>query len=1277
MTLRQYAGVLVVAMVSCFAAAADPNLPELLAAAKPGQTVELPAGEFRGGATLPPGVSLKGAGYAKTVINAVGTEHGISITDGSGATISGLTVRGAAVANVLVQGAKKVTLQRLRATAGLIGVSVQGGHAVRVENVLSDANRYGIIVAGGEDNTVVNCTAVGNATMGLSFPSGKGTVAFNNLVTDGTVAVNVGQDSSDIVLDYNLYLGVSVGKCGRRAEPRETLNDWRYSSGLDAHSVSLPVKFADAASARFAVTNVLEWALDRTVTAGWGTAKLAGRKAPRQDIDGVKRPADSYPHAPGLGAFETSATPPRPADGTFTVPSGKGLVSAGAFDKNGRLVSYLFQTLPLPEGKHPFWLPPRSYIGKPIDPGDYEVRVVKGDLEWQYLGWFGNTGRKDSMGYGAPCTHDGLAFDNDGHFFVGGAASDTFRNLRAADAATGQWLWTLFGGGSMPGATLAIAADGLLYIMRNMGGQGMCITRIQPATGKVVMDGTASGHIVLKEGATFNGFAALGERLCYTDLKGDAVRFGTIKSPEPTTSVTVKAPKYPAADAKAGVVWVISGGEKLVAVSPEGKIVAEVQPVPAPVALAARDGLLAVASTKTGKVHLFDASNPAELRPLRTIGRGDGPDGRVLSDRFFFQDNPTLATDLAIGPRQEIAVADFWRIQVFERDGKVRWSSWGMWGGGNVTSKAAMGRVYDDYGFSYLLDGEKGTWQPESYNRALVGGVMGDCVIGGQAFVLLWGPGWKETLVRWAPDKAEQVLSVEATGQVGKLQQRRDTNGDGRIDDRDTAEPVLDAEGKPLPNMQAFHHMYNTILPDGALVSGQCYPPGSWLSRWPSAGLDAARRARGVPIYRWQDRAPLPGADKFVSPFNWKPDPLGVGQLEPRPGGGWYIVANVTSSPQSGKSVYNNGGTDVIGVDKDGNQDWVRPFAMLAHIGGFASGNGLCLAGHVTTHDFHIMNADGLALPGFSSDSADLDHAQAAVTFEDHAGKVNVLVTDCTKSCNDWFRLNRCDIRTATSRLTVTPATAALLAGLAASPPDFTAGKAPGITFQVPHLKAPLPIDGDMQKWRDAGIKPQLIITPDVGAYRIKGGPRDCSVLFRFAWEGRNLYMQAFKFDDVVTTHNPRERAYMQDTIEMAINSCLKGLKFNFSLTSDAGPVIYADGGQPYKCNVLPPDHAPRVIKVLHNAESVTERQLLESIAGVDMRDCKVELFEARVPIDEKTYAGREDALWELKPGAEFRIGFIIDDNDQPGADTFRFIQWPLGFGYYMPAENGARAVLE
>ena len=77
--------------------------------AKPGQTITLPAGEFTGGVTLPAGVSLKGAGVGKTII-----EGGLNVKGGSGAQISDLTLKGMGLA---VSDAESVTVARVRATA--------------------------------------------------------------------------------------------------------------------------------------------------------------------------------------------------------------------------------------------------------------------------------------------------------------------------------------------------------------------------------------------------------------------------------------------------------------------------------------------------------------------------------------------------------------------------------------------------------------------------------------------------------------------------------------------------------------------------------------------------------------------------------------------------------------------------------------------------------------------------------------------------------------------------------------------------------------------------------------------------------------------------------------------------------------------------------------------------------------------------------------------------------------------------------------------------------
>jgi hypothetical protein len=101
------------------------------------------------------------------------------------------------------------------------------------------------------------------------------------------------------------------------------------------------------------------------------------------------------------------------------------------------------------------------------------------------------------------------------------------------------------------------------------------------------------------------------------------------------------------------------------------------------------------------------------------------------------------------------------------------------------------------------------------------------------------------------------------------------------------------------------------------------------------------------------------------------------------------------------------------------------------------------------------------------------------------------------------------------------------------------------------------------------------------------------------------------------------------------------------------------------------------MVKVLDNARDVEERQLIESIYGEDMSDCKVIVYEFKLPINKETYKGGEDRLFSLEPGKSFWLGFMIDDNNQPGADIQNFLLWPVTYGTFSPKEVGAIATCE
>ncbi len=1093
----------------------------------------------------------------------------------------------------------------------------------------------------------------------------------------------VGEQATGLTVDHNLYLSFSIGKF-RSQLVRKTIENWRYLSGLDAHSVSIPVKYEDAAKGLFKAVNVLDWALDRPVTAAWGSARLAGKEAPTEDIDGVKRPT-----APAVGAYEVSTRAPRAADGEFIVSSGQGVTSAGVFDSNDKLVAYLFQTLPLAQGKYSFWLPSRTYRAEPIEAGDYEVRVLESKLDWKYKGFIGNTGAPDVVNASPPGNIDALAFDNHGRLHVGCGISEAHVNIRSCDAATGKWRWLFNGTSAMHG--LASASDGLLYVLRQDANQ-MRLSRLDAATGEVSPWGkTDYGSLPFKKGANCTGLASLGNKLFFTDTVGNAVRIGTTESPESDTAIEVKQPLSPAADNRTNVVWVISGGEKLVAVSADGKLVGQSQAVEQPMSIAVRDGRLAVASRKSGKVHLFDCSDPSELKPLSTLGRGDGPDGLILSDRFWFQWGEKV--NLALGPNGQVAVGEAeGRLQVFDREGNLIWWSFSIWGAGAAPSRLTPGRVFSGP-FTMLLDGEKSTWRLESFHRALNDGrILGDCQIGGNTFVVLNSlragdatPGEKKpsywmriSFVNFTPEKATQVggmvwKSVRTPNEPWTY--RYDDNRDGQVDQNDkVAFTLTDAEGK-LITRPLFDHRFTYLQPNGELtISGS---GEGWLARWPCAGLDE----HGSPTYRYADRVVLTGEkDAVISPYDHKPTGPGMADHMLRGNGGWVGLKRCSGAPW--KVMINNGGTDIVAIDDQHQVDWVQPLAHVNVVGSLTSGDGLYIAALADSYDCLVLNDDGLMLNGFSPAAGAgyvghwVDDPTTVRTFVDQQGKVNVLMCDyMVCACNHWYRLENKEVRLGKFALKIKPQAAAELAALPAKTLDITAGKPATPLVRIPLLKEPLTIDGDMQKWRDAGINPQFILTPE-SSNGIEGGPSDCSAIARLAYHGQDLYLQVFRFDDVITSHQPKSRACLQDTVEMTVNGFWEGIKHNLSMTTDAGPVNQVDG-RGLKAHTLDTKDSPIVIKVLDNARDVVERQIIENIYGVDMSNCKVQLFETKIPMDAKTYAGRPEARFELKSGQQFWLGFLIDDNDQLGTDLQNFLLWPTTYGTFGTKEEHGLAELE
>jgi hypothetical protein len=104
---------------------------------------------------------------------------------------------------------------------------------------------------------------------------------------------------------------------------------------------------------------------------------------------------------------------------------------------------------------------------------------------------------------------------------------------------------------------------------------------------------------------------------------------------------------------------------------------------------------------------------------------------------------------------------------------------------------------------------------------------------------------------------------------------------------------------------------------------------------------------------------------------------------------------------------------------------------------------------------------------------------------------------------------------------------------------------------------------------------------------------------------------------------------------------------------------------------------APRVIKVLDNARTIADRKLIEAAYGIDMSGCKVLLMEFVIPQSAMQPMEQKNMEVEFVSGKSFRLGFLLDDNDLPGSESFQNITWPVTFGIFERSEKSAEAVLE
>ena len=715
------------------------------------------------------------------------------------ARIENLTILNAGTGIVLSK-VQDVAVSRVMILGGTIGIGASHVAKTRIENTIVARALIGISMNGATDCAVANCTVATANACGLSVSSAWNTALFNNLVVDAGTGIVVGGENKNLAIDYNLYVALSIGKIEGQLQ-RPSLPTWRdVSGGLDAHSVQLEVAFANVSQNDFHPVSTLSWNPSRISTADWGVAELAGHHAPPTDMDAHPRVGKI-----DLGAFESPEMPGRPVDGQFQIASDGGYKSAGLFGADNHAVCYLFQGLPLKKGTYGYVLPSRDMFGRPIAPGKYELRVVESGAAWDYRGMTANVGI-DNTPTNADSVHVGLvAFAADGQLLTASGWSERHINLRLSDPATAKARWVFEGSADSTG--LCVDSAGKIYLARNAAESSVDIYRIDPASGTPIprVDGRLYVNIKGKFKSPYlGGIAELDGKLFAADPVVDKIYFGSTDEMKFENSADILKPHSPAADRKHKLIWVISNREKIVALSSDGKPALEFSGVGMPLALSVAGDRLAVASGNTGKIHIFDIADPRKPAAVRTLGRGDGPFGKWLPDRFHFQAHPqnrsTANVSLALKGDGSVALRDAsGRVVTFGPDGHLLHDGFAVWGGDPTLAPFAGDtklRVFDtSAAASYFIDPQTGKWEPDAYwglPEMIQPSIRGFFSAGGKNFGVFTcqnpvKDSGEEVLIASYDNPVVRPLVVYKHNPAGGWLRLRDTNGDGRIDEKDRA----------------------------------------------------------------------------------------------------------------------------------------------------------------------------------------------------------------------------------------------------------------------------------------------------------------------------------------------------------------------------------------------------------------------------------------------------------------------------------------------------------
>ncbi len=1303
--------------------AADFDLAGAVRTAQANSVVQIPPGNYVvGDLVIPSGVTLKGSGYRLTTLSAKDSANGL-VVRGDHVTICDVSIIDAQESGILVQASSSVLVARVYVHGCLSGLLATGSTGLRIENSIMARNRRGAVLTASSDSSLINCTMADNQVLAVSVSGGTKVTIFNNVFTGSPTGVWIAKETVDLSLDANLYATNIIGN--RSGDPaRASLFGWRRLTEWDAHSIDLAVTYVDPAASDYHPTSRLAWDPTLATTSDWGLAEFAGVRAPTQDIDGTQRQGGV-----DLGAYEMSFPPQRPADGTFIVTAGQTMKSAAIYFSDGRMLTDLFQNLPVPAGKHDFYFPSRDQSNQAIAPGSYELRVVESGLVNRYRGLAGNFAKSSHLADNCAWPEEMIAFDRQDRIYVLQNSFENGQGVRAFDAAYDQPRWMMPGGsGTVGWAT----DDQWIYYLQARGGGRFILRKIDLASGAMgEISGSGSVELAAPFSPQLNGMTLLGSDLFLSDPTTGTIYHGSAIKPAFTPLVTIPGATSITADERTKHLWVIAKDGELMAIDPlSGKIIARDKSIAGPRSICARNGRLAVLSTTTGKIHILDVSNLDSIKKVRDIGTGDGPGGMQKPDRFWFQQGaqqpigPQLSTgtikySVSINSIGEVVVVDGPRISFWNVDGSLRKQGSGFWGQHLYAARWAPGEDICLFGvsgdYSMRMDCRKGTWTPDGawekpayvYEErvprhyftlgkdrfAIMAVTLSDPQRSGEAQVQTVGfdpakSGFPGYLMVRLDEKRQIPVALTYNHPAKKVQVLcHDVNHDGVIEGEEGLSEIRRSDGQPLL-IPVTRYGALPWTENGDLIFSGHGAEQTCGQIVRLKGLDASGT---WPEYDWAGAIPVPaqggkgGQPDVLSPYDFKTvERLNDTYQIAKFASGDYAQSAILKS-SGGTGLGNGAGTDIAGFGSDGKFRWLFKLAHREGSQGVQSLPTLGLAFAMTSKecDYMVIDKDGLGLGALAMPDESRwlgmwsDHAQQQVMWIGNDGSANYVLGDYALNGYHWFTIDHIDqIKHSQVALTLSPITAEKLsqtAGLVA----YSKSTPPSTDVRITHLAAPMVMDGDLIKWRKKAIPVSAVITPETGTGII--GPRDCSAVLRLAWEGDALYVQTIVFDDKITSHQPVSQMFQQDGIEIAINGFMEGFKFNVARTTDHGPAVFRNR---FALNTFDklyePELVPRNITIHADSQKIEERHLIETLYGIDLSHSPAIVTEFRLPLNASVaFIGDPGQLPMVRSGAQFYLGAMINDNDIMGGDVQKYLVWPATYSTFGVKTLGAKATLE